>query len=389
MAVVDVVVLVVVLVALLSGLRMGLFTGLGLWAGLIAGGAAAPWVAPLVGRIVPEAAWRGVAMIATVIVLLALGAAIGTAIGSLLRRGADRLKVGWLERLLGGVVGAIAAALALAIAGSVLATAGIPVVSSAVASSSALRTIDRWTPDPVAEGLARLRSAVIEDALPAIGGVIAPDAPLPSPELDTADPELQAAASSVARISGVAYACGTGSTGSGFVAADDLIVTNAHVVAGVDSVVVELPNEPAVDGRVVHFDPLVDLAVIAADIDADPLPVTAPLPAGADAAVLGYPYGGPFTIRPAAVVSAGPLATTDIYGGSTVEREAYVLAAEVHPGNSGGPVLTPSGEVAGVVFARDQENARVGYAVTSTELLPVLAATDATAAPVSTGACTS
>jgi S1-C subfamily serine protease len=388
MLVVDVVVIVVIVVALLSGLRVGLFTGLGAWAGFAAGALLAPWLAPLASRLVPEPSWRGVAVFATVIALLAVGTAVGTAIGSLLRRGARRIRVGALDRLLGGVVGAIAATLAAALAGSVIATAGIPVVSAAVASSTALRTIDRFTPDPVAEALARLRSVVVDDALPALGGIVDPGVVLPSPELDTDDPALAQAASSVARISGVAYACGTGSTGSGFVVADDLIVTNAHVVAGVESVVVELPEQPAVDGRIVYFDPVDDLAVVAADISAAPLDVTAPLGVGAEAAVLGYPYGGPLEIRAGSVMSVGPVSMQDIYGDARTERDTYALAVEVRPGNSGGPLLTPSGDVAGVVFARDEANPGIGYAMTTAELEPVLASVDAAAAPVPTGRCT-
>ncbi|WP_261166454.1 MarP family serine protease [Microbacterium sp. Marseille-Q6965] len=387
MLVVDVIVIAVIVVALLSGLRVGLFTGLGAWAGIAAGALLSPWLAPLASRAVPEPAWRGAALLATVIALLAVGCAIGTAIGAMLRRGADRMRVGALDRLLGGLAGAVAATLAAALAGSVVATAGIPVVSAAVASSGVLRTINRLTPDPVAEALARLRSAVVEDALPTIGGIIDPTTVLPSPDLDVDDPALAAAAASVARISGVAYACGTGSTGSGFVVAEDLVVTNAHVVAGVESVVVELPDRPAVDGRVVYFDPVDDLAVISADVAAEPLTVTTPLGIGAEAAVLGYPYGGPFQTRAGTVMSVGPVEIADIYGGPPTARDTYALAAEVRPGNSGGPLLTPDGEVAGVVFARDEANPGIGYAMTTAELEPVLGAVGPADAPVSTGSC--
>ena len=66
----------------------------------------------------------------------------------------------------------------------------------------------------------------------------------------------------------------------------------------------------------------------------------------------------------------------------------YTLATTVQPGNSGGPVLTPDGEAAGVVFARDEGDDRVGYAMTTAELLPALASADAASDPVSTGSCT-
>src|SRR4029079_12286616 len=167
------------------------------------------------------------------------------------------------------------------------------------------------------------------------------------------DPELQRAGASVARISGVAYACGTGATGSGFVIADDRLVTNAHVVAGVDTPIVELPGREAREGRIVYFDPVDDLAVVAVDdLGGAPLPLVPVLTTGAAAAVEGYPNGGPFTSVPATVLSVGTVPVPDVYDDSAAPREIYSLRATVRPGNSGGPLLTGDGAVAGLVFAR-------------------------------------
>jgi S1-C subfamily serine protease len=178
-------------------------------------------------------------------------------------------------------------------------------------------------------------------------------------------------------------------TGSGFVAADDLIVTNAHVVAGVDTPVVELPGRDAREGRVVYFDPIDDLAVIAVGgLGAAPLPVVPPVAAGAAVAVQGYPLGGPFTSGAAFVLSVGSAPVPDIYDQSSTPREIYALDADVRPGNSGGPLLTDAGEVAGVVFARGADDERRGYAMTTTELLPVLAGVSADAPAVQAGSCT-
>ncbi|WOF23942.1 MarP family serine protease [Microbacterium betulae] len=387
MTLADVVILVVLVAALVAGLRAGLFAGLGWLCGLIAGGAAAPWVTPLVNDAIPDPGWRGLAVVGTTIGLLALGAAVGGAIGSVVRRGADRMRLRVVERLLGGALGAVAAALALSLAGSGIAAAGIPGVSASVASSAVLRTIDRLTPAPVAEALARLHSTVLEDTLPTIGGLFEAGTTPDTAEIDTDDPDLAASAASVARITGVAYACGTSSSGSGFVAADDLVITNAHVVAGVDVPVVELPGEPAREGRVVYFDPVDDLAAIAVDVDAAPLAIVETLSAGSAAAVQGYPYGGPFRTVPAGVLAVGSARVADIYESARAPREVYTLSAEVVPGNSGGPLLTESGEVAGVVFARDEARADVGYAMTANELMPVFAVIGDAPEPVSTGTC--
>jgi S1-C subfamily serine protease len=385
---IDIIVIALLIGALVVGARVGFFAGLGGLAGLFLGGLATPWVVPLVNDAVTNREWRGTAVLVAAIGLLAVGAALGTTVGRAIRHGADRIKLKAVERLLGGALGVLVTALALSAAGTAIGTAGIPGVSSSVASSSVLRAIDRATPPALASAFAEFRSVVLDDTIPTIGGLVDPGQDVPEPTVDPGSGALAAASGSVARISGVAYACGVSSTGSGFVVAEDRIVTNAHVVAGVESVVVELPNEPARDGVVVYFDPADDLAVIAVDVDAAALPVVDPLAEGDSGAVQGYPHGGPFETEPASVVSVGTITAQDIYGGGGSDREIYALAAEVVPGNSGGPLLTPEGEVAGVVFARDEARAEIGYAMTTTELGPVLDGMGGFDAPVATGECT-
>ncbi|WP_345750923.1 MarP family serine protease [Microbacterium rhizophilus] len=384
----DIVIVVLLIAALLVGLRVGLFSALGALCGLVAAGLAAPWVLPMLARVVTDPAWRPFAVIAGAIALLALGAGLGSVVGSLLRRGADRLHLKVIERLLGGALGVVAAALAIALTGSGIASAGIPVVSSAVSSSSALRTIDRITPAPVSEAMARLHAAVLGDTvLPTIDGLLGAVDTDVAVDVDTNAPALLTAAESVARIRGVADACSRSLSGTGFVAAEDRIVTNAHVVAGMQTPVVELPGEPARDGRIVYFDPVDDLAVIAVDVDAPALPVVEPLVPGDPAAIQGFPYGGPFRSVAATVAAVGPAPIPDIHGGSAAPRQVYALAAAVHPGNSGGPLLTTDGAVAGVVFARDEVQDDVGYAMTTAELMPVLDQLDGATEPVPTGDC--
>ncbi|UJP10561.1 MarP family serine protease [Microbacterium sp. KUDC0406] len=391
MTVVDVIVVVLLIVALVSGIRAGLFAVLGMLCGLVAGGLAAPWALPWVSGLTASSDWHGLSVVGSAILLLGIGAGVGAAIGALIRHGADRLRLRGIERLLGGVLAVVSAALVLTLTGAGIAAAGIPVVSASVASSVVLRTIEQSTPPPVAEAMARLHSAVLGDTtLPTIDGLLDESdlAIAPDPgEIDTDDPALAAAAESVARVSGIAAACGITSSGSGFVVADDLIVTNAHVVAGVDAPIVELPGEPARDGRVVYFDPVDDLAVVAADVNADPLPLADALGAGDGGVVQGYPHGGPFRTVPAGVIRAGSMLVDDIHGANAAERSVYTLRADVQPGNSGGPLLTQDGAVAGVVFARDEVQPQVGYAMTNAELLPVLAQLDRATRPVSTGAC--
>jgi S1-C subfamily serine protease len=238
-------------------------------------------------------------------------------------------------------------------------------------------------------GLAQLRSFVLNEGLPSIGEALGGITDSPGvPDVDTGTDSLAVAAQSVVRINGNAYACGQSQSGSGFVVATDRIVTNAHVVAGVPEPVVEAPNGQALDGRVVYFDPDVDLAVIAVQgLEVAPLDLSAPLAVGDDAVIDGYPFGGPFTTGPARVLAVSTEQLADIYGSRTSAREVYSLAAQVNPGNSGGPLLTTDGDVAGVIFARSASDDSLGYAMTNTELAPVAQAAASLNTAIQPGSC--
>jgi S1-C subfamily serine protease len=388
--IVDIVLIGILLVALIIGVQRGLLASLGVLLGVVLGGLAAFWLVPIVNDWWPWQNTRVFAVIAVIAILVGGGAAGLGALGSALRRGVDRsapLRV--VDRILGGALAVLAGALALSLVGASLIPTGTPVISSALGSSQVITTINAWTPRSVAETLARVRSAVLNDGLPRLGELLDLDVQPTAPPVALDDPELALAAASVARVSGVAYACGVSATGSGFVIAPDRIVTNAHVVAGVEVPLVELPGQSAREGRVVYFDPIDDLAVIAVDgLGASPLTVIAPLGAGTPAVVQGYPYGGPFTMVNAEVLSRGSVFVPDIYGDSDAMRDIYALAATVQPGNSGGPLLTADGEVAGVVFARAEDDPDRGFAMTTAELEPVLAGASGWTEPVSSGACT-
>lgn len=389
MIVVDVLIVLLLVLSLVIGVRRGFAASLGTMLGLVAGGIAAFWVTPIVAAWVPSLAWRGIAAIGAALSLLLIGAALGSATGALIRSGVDRTPLRVIDRLFGGIVGVAVTALVVVVVAPSVTVTGIPGFSAAVASSRVLGVIDALTPPPMDTALAQLRSTVLDDGLPRFGELLRPSAGPTSPPVALDDPALQQAAASVARVSGVAYACGTGMSGTGFVVAPDRIVTNAHVVAGVDAPVVEFPGQAAREGRIVYFDEVDDLAVIAVDqLGVAALPMSPTLSAGTAAVVQGYPYGGPFTSTGASVLSVGSAPIPDIYGASFAARDIYALESEVRPGNSGGPLLTAAGQVAGVVFARGEDDAQRGYAMTMTELDPVAAQAPSLTDPVVPGRCT-
>ncbi|MGJ0184224.1 MarP family serine protease [Corynebacterium glyciniphilum] len=375
---VDLIVIAILVLSLAAGLRAGFFSSLGSLVGLVSGALLVPWAVPAVASAVSDPSWRWLAGGVTIAVLLLVGSTIGSSLGSLIRHGADRLKLRVPERIMGGVVSTVAAAVALSLVGTGVASAGFPRLSPAVSSSATLRAIDEVLPDRLRQAGDEIRAGLFDEALlPSIPGSPAPTLPpgrgaatpetleTPVPDADTESPPLVTASESVARISGIASACRMMPTGSGFVAADNRVVTNAHVVAGVDAPVVTLQDGQAADGRVVYFNEDDDIAVIAADLDARPLAVADDVAPGDVGVVQGYPGGGPFQSVNARVVTAGP---TQFGGGGAGAppsvRSVLRLQTEVVPGNSGGPFLTPAGDVAGVVFARDETASSTGYAVT-------------------------
>lgn len=383
----DIVLVLVLIGALVHGWRAGLLrTAAGLL-GLIAGGIAAYFAMPWVVSFIPAPEWRAPVAIAVAILLLIAGSSLGAALGRALSRGADAVKLGPIDRVLGALGNTMVTAFVIALVGAGVSAMGVPVVSPAVANSWVVRGIDQVTPQPARTLMAELRGAAVGEAIPWLVGVI--DGPSVAPELPSGgvdDPELSAAAASVVRVTGLAFECGGNLTGSGFVIAEDRVVTNAHVVAGVDEPIVHASGRGPAAGRVVWFDPENDLAVIATDgLGVAPLGLADPPAAEEDVAVAGYPFGGPLEIRPARVMASGPL--TISVDDTTTSRDVVTLAADVDQGNSGGPVLTGDGLVGGVVFAKSQTVDNVGFAVPVGTLAPLAQDAPSLSERVDSGTC--
>ena len=385
--VLDVLLCVLLLAYAIYGFTHGLLGSLAVVIGALAGVVAAFFAAPLVAEWVPLPGLRPFATIAVALVLVGVGHGLGVAVGRGIRRGMRKSPLSALDRLVGGLMTFVVAALVASVLAFSVIQLGVPFLSRAVAGSTVIRVIDNVTPDPVQAWLAQLRAVVVEEGIPRITEALTGDPP-EIPQIDTGSAALNAAAQSVVRVTGNAVACGQSQSGTGFVISPGRIVTNAHVVAGVTEPVVEALNGEVAGGRVVYFDPIDDLAVIAVEgFDVAPIQIGETLSPGLDAAVQGYPHGGPFTAGAAQVVAVGQTRISDIYGGGGTLREIYTLAANVQEGNSGGPLLATTGEVVGVVFARSAETQNVGFAMTMAELGPVVDEAPALTGPVASGEC--
>ena len=274
-----------------------------------------------------------------------------------------------------------ACALVLVVLTISMRTVPIPQLNTALSQSKTLTWMVASTPDALKDQIDSVRNNVLAStSIPEVSEL----APTESVESDA----LDAASASVVEILGAAEQCGYTSTGSGFVADTGLVVTNAHVVAGVTSPVVQDSRGRTWPGTVVYMDSEQDLAFISVPkLPLKPLTIGKNASAGSLVTFMGYPKGGPFKALPATVQGIGNTQTIDAdTGRANAMRQVYQLAADVQHGNSGGPVLDENGNVVGVIFGK-ATTGQTGYAITATTLKQALAEGGNNTAAVSTGSC--
>jgi len=186
-----------------------------------------------------------------------------------------------------------------------------------------------------------------------------------------------------------AWGCGSTAEGSGFLISKRLIMTNAHILAGAGRMSVQAGNV-VFTATPIWFDPQLDDAVLMTqeDVAATPLALrTKALAAGDIGAVLGYPANGALEVGDATVLQLLRATGYDIYGDTKITRNIYAIRASVKPGNSGGPLIDASGNVAGLVFGNSTSQLRTGYAIAASELVSVIRSVMAHQQQVGTGEC--
>jgi S1-C subfamily serine protease len=264
---------------------------------------------------------------------------------------------------------------------SLIVTSGWP--ARAARSSAVVRWIHDVTPAPPSRFTA-LGRAVADAPYPsALGAFATPQNPGPVPQSTMSAAVNARIQPSTVEVEG--EACGRIQEGSGWVAADGLVVTNAHVVAGEHRTRVLTVSGESLGATVVAFDPDADVAVLSVpDFDAAVLPM-APPDVGMVGAVYGHPRGGPLQVIPARIAQNIVAVGTDIYRTSNTRRHVLVLATSLQPGDSGGALVDHRGTVVGMAFATDPGEPHTGYALTSQEVQAVLATVSPHA--VGTGGC--
>lgn len=245
------------------------------------------------------------------------------------------------------------------------------------------------TPEEPATGAADDAPAPSDTEAPAPAET---SAPAPAEAADPAPAETEPAGvpaeAAVVRLTGTAAQCGQVQSGSGVAVAPDRVLTNAHVVLGVDAPTVTDAQRGVHDARIVHLDTARDLAVLALDgADLPVMPLGAELVGGESALVMGHPDGGPFASTPATVQAVGEVPLGDVVTGAASMVDVYTLAADIRHGYSGGPVVDAAGSLAGLVFARAPGADPVGYALSADSIAPAVAAAPGMSATVPSGDC--
>ena len=389
MNILDWLLVVLALAYAVSGYWQGFIAGAFATGGLLLGGLLGIWLAPqLLGEASPSL-WVSLGALFVVLICASFGQAILQFVGARIRD-----QITWQPaRALDAVGGAALSTAAVLIVtwalGVAVSGSSLPVVSDQVRSSAVLSRVDAAMPGEADEVLQTFNDVVGSSFFPQYLEPFAPERIVevgPPPGRVGRDPQVRAAGASVLKIRGE-NDCGRGVEGTGFLYQPDRVMTNAHVVAGVDEPTV-LVGESEVPAEVVYYNSDLDVAVLAVDGVGRPTlrfdKSSRPRQAGA---VLGYPNDGPFNVQSARVRGEQRLRSPDIYGDGTVVREVLSLRALVRPGNSGGPLVSERGEVLGVIFAASVSDQNTGYALTADQVGPAAAQGTASDEPVSTGAC--
>ncbi|MFB7495476.1 MarP family serine protease [Streptomyces sp. NPDC056161] len=385
----DVLLVLVTLAYAGSGYRRGLVAGCVSLAGFVGGAVVGVWILPWVMNLVTRGTTAAtVTAVLTVLIPAAVGHELAGRLALRLRRELDRGPLRVADGLGGAAANTVAVLIVAWVAASVLGASSSPVVTSAIRNSALLGAVQNAMPDTTPAWFSRATSALTEAGFPQVFNPFESDstANVARPSGDN----VTAAATNAARLSTVKIegSAGTeGREGSGFVFAPQHVMTNAHVVAGIDGPSVRIGGVgSAYASRVVLFDPQRDVAVLyVPGLHAPTLRFDDSAARGDSAVVAGYPQDGGLNLQAATVANRVAATGQNIYNDATVTREIYSIRSTVRPGNSGGPLLTTDGRVFGVVFARSTSDNETGYVLTADEVAGDAARAATATAAVDTG----
>ncbi|MFF6998572.1 MarP family serine protease [Streptomyces sp. NPDC008313] len=385
----DLLLLLVILGYAASGYRRGLVAGCVSLAGFVGGATLGVWALPWVMDLVTAGTSAAtVTAVLTLLVPAGIGHELAGRLGLRLRRELDRGALRVADGAGGAAANTVAVLLVAWVAASVVGTSSSPPVTRSIRDSALLGAVQDAMPDTTPAWFSRATSELAEAGFPQVFNPFEsePATGVARPSGDSVTP----AAANAARLSTVKVegtAGSEGREGSGFVYSTRHVMTNAHVVAGIDEPTVRVGGVGRVyEATVVFFDPRKDVAVLyVPDLRAPVLRFDGDASRGDSAVVAGYPQDGGLDLQAATVAQRIRATGRNIYNTQVVTRDIYAIRSTVRPGNSGGPLLTTGGEVYGVVFARSTTDDETGYALTADEVAGDARRAALSTTPVDTG----
>lgn len=388
MNLIDLIIILFLISSLFRGHEVGfvrqLFSTLGFFIGLLIGAL----IEPTTVSWAHTQTSRSLITLFTTLGMAFLFLSIGEYIGILLKNKLSLKRIDSLDNGLGSALAVVSVLVAVWLSAAIIQSLPMPGLQASIKESRIVSLLNEHLP-PSPTVIADLGHLIDPNGFPQVFTGLEPTPPknINLPNLGDLQPAVKADVASVVKVEG--QGCGGIVEGSGFVVANNLIVTNAHVVAGIKNPYVIDSNGNHV-ATVVYFDPNLDLAVLrTTQLAGKPLMVNyTDVAQGTPGAVLGYPGGGDFTAKAAAVLDTFTATGRNIYDQGDVQREVYEIKADVIPGNSGGPLIAKDGSVIGVVFAESTAYDHVGYALTGSAVQHDIAQAEAHSfSKVSTGTC--
>jgi S1-C subfamily serine protease len=386
---IDLLAVGLIVISIVLGLRSGALPQLagltGAAIGAITGFVILPVLAPLLDAAPPTI--RAIVVLSILLGLVGIGEGLGATAGRAASHALGSGLLGAMDRVSGALVGGAQALLIMWLAGGVLASGPFPTFSRQAQTSTTVRILDTFLPPPT-ELVIELGHLLDDTGIPDvfIGLEQLPAEDIALPPAGVARDIGERAKASVLRV--VADGCQLRSSGTGFVIGPHYVVTNAHVVAGAQSVIVQSP-QASFEATPVLVDLELDVALLRVpELDAPVLRFTSSEPArGAIGATFGYPGGGNAVVMPATVAATYAATGLDVMGTARVTRRIIELRASIEPGDSGGPLLLENGSVGGVVFAESRVDPTVGYALSPLEVQQRIEGSLGRTQRVSTGSC--
>jgi S1-C subfamily serine protease len=300
-----------------------------------------------------------------------------------------------LMKTIDSLVGFVLAVVAVASISSTLSSAAqvIPnkTVNNLFAKSQVISEIDQYLPDRFKNTAQKIQNVITNSPLPEVFRNMVESRITPSQLEDEVEiPELvKKAIASTVRIDGIAKSCSAAMVGTGFIIANERVITNAHVVAGVKDPVITLSNNSTqLGGKVIAIDREKDVAIVfVPGLTGEKLTFIGPVTPYEIGFVVGYPNGGNLRTSAVSVSAEFESVGVDIDGNSEARRDVIVFGGDVRPGNSGGPLLNSQGQVLGMVFAADGQNENTGYALAPNELAKLISEKSLEIQEIATGSC--